>query len=103
MAEAYLYLAIKRQAILERIKSWQVRDFAREIQKIEKLIRNTLLGLDEELGDLSRRKLESLLSTLQKDQAVIFKAATQTFLNETSNIAALYMGQEIIDLHNEIQ
>jgi SPP1 gp7 family putative phage head morphogenesis protein len=102
MAEAYLDLAIKRQAILERIKSGQVRDFAREIQKIEKLIRNTLLGLDEELGDLSRRKLESLLSTLQKDQAVIFKAATQTFLNETSNIAALYMGQEIIDLTKTI-
>jgi SPP1 gp7 family putative phage head morphogenesis protein len=102
MPDSYLDLAIKRQAILERIKSGQVRDFAKEIQKIEKLIRNTLLGLDEELGDLSRRKLESLLSTLQKDQAVIFKAATQTFLNETSNIAALYMGQEIIDLTKTI-
>jgi len=70
--EDYLSLSIKRQALLERVKSGQVRNFAKEIKGIETLIRRTLLGLDDELSTLSQSKFNTLLSQLRTDQLTIY-------------------------------
>ena len=102
MKNDYISLAIKRQALLERLKSGEVKNFAKEIKKVESLIRRVLLGLDVELHELSRTKLNNLLRLLQKDQGAIFKAATTSFLKRGSEIAAVYMAQELLDLKNTI-
>lgn len=96
--DSYRDIVTKRQAILERLKSGEVKNFAGEIQKFEGLIRKTILGLDEEVSDLSRRKLTNLLKTLQSDQGRVFGEATKAFLGNSANIAAVYMAQEINDL-----
>ena len=100
--ETYIDLAIRRQAILERLKSGEVKNFAGEIKKIERLIRRAIFDLESEFGELSRAKLNNLLALLQKDQAEIFKAATASFLEMSADIAAVYMSQEILDLKNTI-
>lgn len=102
MADAYITLAIRRQAILERLKSGEVANFAKEIRKIEALIRQTLFSLDEEFSDLSRTKLNNLLRLLQNDQGAIFKSATASFLKRSADIAAVYMVQEVLDLNNTV-
>ena len=102
MAEAYINLAIRRQAILERLKSGEVKNFAVEIKKLETLIRRTLFELDDEFSKLPRRKLNNLLALLQKDQTTIFKGATTAFLQRSADIAAVYMSQELLDLNKTI-
>lgn len=99
---SYIDLAIRRQAMLERIKSGQVRDFAKEIKKVEKLIQQTILGLDGELSGLSHTKLNRLLAQLQADQATIYRAATASFLASAADISALYASQEILDLKKTV-
>tara|TARA_R110000772_G_scaffold268565_2_gene396224 strand:- start:8204 stop:9268 length:1065 start_codon:yes stop_codon:yes gene_type:complete len=100
--EAYINLAIRRQAILERLKSGEVSNFAVGIKKIEKLIRSAIFELEGEFGKLSRVKLNNLLALLQQDQGEIFKAATASFLERSADIAAVYMAQEILDLKNTV-
>ena len=102
MPESYTSLAIKRQAILERLKTGEVVSFAKEIKKIERLIRRTIGSLDGELTELSRVNLNKLLRQLEQDQGTIFKAATDDFLDRSADIAAVYQSQEVIDLTNTI-
>lgn len=102
MDEAYISLAIRRQAILERLKSGEVSNFAKEIKNLENLIRRTLFELDDEFSKLSRLKLNNLLRLLQQDQGTLFKAATKAFLKRSADIAAVYMAQELLDLNNTV-
>ena len=102
MGDAYLNIAIKRQAILERLKSGEVRNYAREIKKVETLVKKTLLGLDDEFSELSRTKLNNLLGLLQQDQSTIYRGANAAFLKNSADIAAVYMSQELLDLNNTI-
>lgn len=99
---SYIDLAVKRQVMLERLKSGQVQDFAKEIRKIETLLRQTLLVLEEEVAEIPRTQLNRLLSKLQKDQAAIFKTATNTFSKNLADISALYMTQEVADLKRAV-
>lgn len=98
----YIDLATKRQVLLERLKSGQVRDFARVIKEIEKLVRQTLLSLEEDVGDMPRTKLNKLLSDLRVDQAAVFKAGTTAFTANLADISALYAAQEINDLKQTV-
>lgn len=102
MPEAYINLAIRRQAILERLKSGEVKNFATEIKKIETLARRTIFELDEELSALPRTRLNNLLKLLEQDQGKIFRTATTAFLERSADIAAVYMSQELLDLNNTI-
>lgn len=101
-APSYVDLAIKRQVMLERIKSGQVRDFAGTIKDLEKVIRQTLFSLEEEVGEMSRTKLNGLLSQLQADQAAVFKTGTAALTKDLGDISALYMAQELTDLERTV-
>ena len=96
--ETYLNLTIRRQAILERLKSGEVRNFASEIRKIERLVRSALNGLEGELSDLPRTQLNRFLSQLKRDQAEVYRAGVERFLSRADEIAAVYLQQEILDL-----
>jgi SPP1 gp7 family putative phage head morphogenesis protein len=98
----YLNIAIRRQALLERVKSGQVRDYLKELKKLEALIREALLSLETDIGDLSRTKLNGLLSQLRADQGIVFKTATTAFLGDTAKIAAMSASQEVIDLNKTV-
>lgn len=102
MADSYIDLAIRRQAILERLKSGEVVNFAREIAKVEKLIRRAFADLEGDISGMSRTRLNAFMIQLQKDQAAIFSAGTQAFLKRTADIAAVYMAQELLDLKNTV-
>lgn len=99
---SYIDIATKRQVILERLKSGEVADFTKEIKKIERLIRKSLLDLDEDLSELSRVQLNNLLALLQRDQGAIFATAIKKFLERTAEIAAVYMHQELLDLKRTV-
>ena len=96
--ESYTDLALKRQAMLERLKSGQVKDFAKEINKVDDLVRRAIGASGDDLSALSRSRLEELTKDLRSDQGAIFKAATAKFLSEAENIAKLYAAQEVEDL-----
>ena len=102
MPDAYLNLAIKRQALLERLKSGQVRQFSNELRKLERLIRKALIELDKDISEATRRELDTLIRKLRKDQGAVFTQATNSFLKDSSKIAALTASQEVIDLEKTI-
>ena len=98
MPEDYTSLAIKRQAMLERLKSGQVKDFVEEINKVDGLVRSAIGAAGDDVSALSRSKLEELIKGLRSDQGAIFKAATAKFLSSAEAIAILYAVQEVDDL-----
>jgi len=98
MPDSYLNIAIKRQAMLERLKSAEVRDYLAAIKGIDQLIKDTIFDLDEELEELPRTRLNSLLSKLQKEQGAIFQKATAAFLERQKDVATLSVSRELIDL-----
>jgi len=95
MANNYQDLAIKRQVLLERIKSGQFRDFNKAFKEIEKLIRLAFAGLDDEFETLPRRKLESFIRDLKEDQIKVFSSYMDDFAIGLSGIAQLTQEQEI--------
>lgn len=102
MPNSYVDIAIKRQALLERLKSSEVRNFALELRKIDVLVRMTILSIDTEVSSLPRARLGELLKKLESDQGAIFQQATSAFLERSADIAALHVSQEIIDLENTV-
>ncbi len=101
-APSYIDLAIRRQVILERVKSGQVKDFAKIVTDTEKLLRVTLGSLENEVSDMSRIQFENLLKEIQNDQAAIFAKATKKFLEAQAKIAVVTMTQELLDLGTTI-
>ncbi len=101
-APSYTDLAIRRQAMLERIKTAQVKDYLADIKGIESLIRQTLAALDEDVSELSYTRLNKLIAGLQKDQAEIFRAAHDAFIIQAADISALAASQEILDLKKTV-
>jgi len=101
MADNYQDLAIRRQVLLERVKSGQYREFKKALKEIEKLIRVGILSLDE-LETTSRYKVEKLIRTLKADQIAVFQGAMETYALNLSTIAWVSMNQELLDLQNTI-
>tara|TARA_R110000796_G_scaffold17656_2_gene54206 strand:- start:20570 stop:21622 length:1053 start_codon:yes stop_codon:yes gene_type:complete len=94
----YLNIVIKRQAILERIKSGLVGSYNKELEKLNALIKQALLGLEGELSDTARGKVEKLLRDLRGDLGTVFKGATDALLSDLPKVAALNQAQEIAAL-----
>jgi SPP1 gp7 family putative phage head morphogenesis protein len=99
---SYLNIAIKRQVLLERLKSGQVKNFAKTIVDIEKLLRATMAGLEDDISKMKQGQFEKLISDLQKDQALIFQTGVDSFMKEQAEIAAFSMTQEILDLKSTV-
>lgn len=98
MPESYEDLIIKRQAMLERLKSGQVKDFQAEIKKLEQSTRRAIGAAGGDLSALSRNQLEVLLKDLKSEQRAILSEGTGRFLNEAEQISKLYAAQEVADL-----
>lgn len=98
MAESYIDLAIKRQAILERIKSGQVRDFNKVFKQVEKLIKSALINLDGEVTELGQRKLAALIRQLEGDIFTAFTAEVAKFSAAMGTLAVVTHRQELLDL-----
>ena len=96
--DSYLDRAMKRQAILERVKSGQSKDYAKVIKSIDRLIKQTLIDLDGEVSELNFRQLNALLKQLKIDQSDIYRAGNALYAGELSKIASISQAQEIIDL-----
>lgn len=88
--------------MLERLKSGQVKDFAKFIAQFEKLIRQTLTGLEEEVSEMNQKQFQKLLTDLQNDQAKVFQTGVDSFLKEQAEIARFSMTQEIMDLKSTV-
>tara|TARA_R100001530_G_scaffold42175_3_gene32119 strand:- start:635 stop:2413 length:1779 start_codon:yes stop_codon:yes gene_type:complete len=98
MAEAYIDVAIRRQALLERLKSGQVRDFVASFRDVEALIRSAFGSLEDDIGEATTSEVNALIRQLRDDQGTIFRAAVQSHLREGVKIAALTHSQELLDL-----
>ena len=99
---SYFDLALKRQVVLERLKSGQVKEFTKEIKKVEKLLRQTLLLLDDEVSGFSSTKVNKLLRDLQHDQTALFQAGVTNLTKNLADISALYAVHEVNDLTNTV-
>lgn len=95
MGATYLDLAIKRQVLLERLKSGQFREFSTAFKELEKLIKAAFIELDEDLTELSRTKLEKMISQLKVDQTAVLSSAMNEFAIGLSGIAQLTQEQEL--------
>ena len=58
----YIDLAIRQQAILERVKSGQTRAYIRDLEELEKIIMEAIVALYEEISDDSRTTSNTFLT-----------------------------------------
>lgn len=102
MPDSYLDLAIKRQAILERLKSGQRAEYGKELRKLERLIRQTIGTLDENVSELSVTRLNQLLRLIRNDAQKVFESANKNLAKNEADIAQVTMQQEKIDLQETV-
>ena len=102
MANNYQDLAIRRQVILERIKSGQFSDIQAAFRQLEKLVREAFAGLEDEFESLSRTRLEKFINQIRDDQIRIFSNAMDAFATNLSKIGQLAAAQESDDLERFI-
>lgn len=98
MADDYQSLAIRRQVLLERLKSGQFKEFSAVFKELERLIKSAFVELDYIFEDMSRTRLENLIQKIRKDQGAIFAAAIESFTVQLFSIAQIAQAQEILDL-----
>lgn len=98
MADSYLDLSIKRQVMLERLKSGQRAEYAKELKKLEKLVRETIGGLEDDVSSLSVTRLNHLLALLRKDSRAIFDSANDNLAKNEADVAQVSAQQEKMDL-----
>lgn len=103
MATNYQDLAIRRQVLLERVKSGQEKHFAKALREIERLIKEAVAGLDGDLADLSFTKAQAFIAGLRADHTAILGAAAEAFAVDLAAVASVAMAQEVLDLKKTIE
>ena len=99
----YIDLAIRRQVILERLKSAENEKFQKTLRRLNRLIRDAFFELDGDISESSRTNLNNFIRQLSLDQAKIYSEATENFINESvPKISPVTAAQEIIDLEKTI-
>ena len=98
----YFDLVIKRQIILERIKTGLVRDANKELAKLERMILQRINGVNGDISSFSRDKLAKLLSDVRNDQLKVMKTITDNLFASLETISGVYMAQEFLDLTSSI-
>lgn len=90
--------AVRRQVLLERLKTGQVRDFESLFRDIERLIRRELGDLDGDLTEKSRRALNLFLKGLEKDVGKEFAKRIKLYRSDLEATAGVFASAEAYDL-----
>lgn len=92
-------LALRKQILLEGLKSAKVRDFLRVFDKLDTLVVDMLIAQRvPNLSDLTRGRLQALIGDLTNATGELFSKATSTFLNSLPEIAAYELEHEVKSL-----
>lgn len=80
--------AIRHQVYLERLKTGYVRDFLLVFEETDAVIRQSFIELGiEDLSDLSRRELETLIQDLTVKEAELFETAITRWIEQLPDLA----------------
>lgn len=95
-------LASRHQVHLERLKSGLARDFVATIGRIDKVVLQALTELGvSSLSDIARKRLESVLTSLEAAQARVFAEAVNALVPKLESLAdyeATYEANSIKDV-----
>ena len=103
MAQSYENLVIKRQSILERLKSGQRKEYIAELRGLEKLIRQTIGTLEDDVASMSATRLNKLLSDVRADSRAIIEKANDNLAKNEREIAIVSAQQEKQDLQATVE
>lgn len=98
MPSPLIDLAVRRQVLLERLKSGQVRSFERAFRDIERAIRGRFADVDGNLTEQGRRFFRSFLKGLEKDLSQALTGQTKLYVAELEKTAGVYATAEALDL-----
>jgi len=80
---------LRHQVFLERLKAGLTKDLVKAIKQVDREITKVLRTIEEpNLSELTRQKLESILSQLRKVQIQLLGAAIQKHLKELKRLAS---------------
>ena len=94
--------AIRRQVLLEQLKSHQTEKFLRAFRDFEKMIKSSFADLDEDLLDLNRRQLNNFMKSLEGDLEQIFEPYTKEYFEELEELAGVFSTVTATDLKSAI-
>jgi SPP1 gp7 family putative phage head morphogenesis protein len=92
-------LALRKQILLEGIKSYGVRNFLRTLDKLDNLVVDMLLAQRvPDMSDLSKGRLQALIGDLTNATGELFSKATGDFLDTLPALAAYEVEHEVKSL-----
>lgn len=89
---------IRRQALLERLKSHESAQFLKAFKDFEKLIKSSFADLDGEILELNKRQMQSFMSSLEGGLQEIFEPYTEQYFTELEELAGVYSTVTATDL-----
>ena len=93
-------IAIKNQAILERIKAGLFQGYDKIFPEVEKAIAATLAATRvTELSELSRKQLDSMLREMRTAQLELYSVANQELTEQLRRTGGFAIGREVADLN----
>lgn len=98
MASPLLDLAIRRQVLLERLKSGQVRSFEKAFREIERIVKLSFSATGDDLNNQGRRHLAGFLRDLKRDLVGPLATESKLYMVELEKTAGLYAAAEAYDL-----
>lgn len=94
--------AVRRQVLLERLKSGQIQGFNRLFRGIEKAVRGAFGNLDGELAGATRRALARFLKGIEKDVSREYARQLKLYRRDLEQTAGIYAAAEARDLEKAI-
>lgn len=92
-------LALRKQILLESLKSQEVRKFFKVFDKLDDLVIDVLSAQRvPDMQDLGRNKLQRLINDLTKKQGELFSEATEDWLGRMPAVAAYEAEHEVKSL-----
>jgi len=102
MSSPLLDLAVRRQVLLERLKSGQVRSFEKAFREIERIVKLAFGATGDDLNNQGRRYLAGFLRDLKRDLAKPLATEIKLYTLELEKTAGLYASAEAFDLKKTV-
>ena len=95
-------LAVRRQVLLERIKSGQVRDFQKAFSEIQALVRSAFIRLEGPLTKTNKRQLYAFLNHLEKDVMKAYTKQMKLYRADLEEVAGVFATAEAFDITSAV-
>ncbi|MCM8534216.1 MAG: minor capsid protein [Lentisphaeraceae bacterium] len=101
-ANPFFDSAVRRQALIERLKASETQEFFKSFKEIEKLLKSSFSELDSDLIDSNVKELNKFIAQVNRDLREVLEPYKQDYYNDLEELAEVTAVTTGSDLYNNI-